>query len=220
MISSTMTIETWPIDRLVPYDKNPRLNDDAVTTNDPERWAPIPSFEGLYEVSSFGRVRRSCSSRNAPSGYYLQGRTTHDGYVKYSLFRRGRYRHMTGHRLVALAFLGSPPFPRAHVAHQDGNRKNNHLANLRWSTAVENEADKKRHETARGARPGERHHNAKLTAAIVAAMRRHATAGMKMSDIAHKFGVPKLTAYDAIVGKTWNTVTDPKPLGPTKRKAS
>lgn len=30
MIASTMTIETWPIDRLVPYDKNPRLNDDAV----------------------------------------------------------------------------------------------------------------------------------------------------------------------------------------------
>jgi len=30
MISSTMTIETWPIDHLIPYDKNPRLNDDAV----------------------------------------------------------------------------------------------------------------------------------------------------------------------------------------------
>ncbi|GIX04925.1 MAG: hypothetical protein KatS3mg114_0794 [Planctomycetaceae bacterium] len=30
MIASTMTIDTWPIDRLVPYDKNPRLNDDAV----------------------------------------------------------------------------------------------------------------------------------------------------------------------------------------------
>ncbi len=30
MIASTMTIETWPIDRPQPYDKNPRLNDDAV----------------------------------------------------------------------------------------------------------------------------------------------------------------------------------------------
>lgn len=30
MIASTMTIETWPIDRLIPYDKNPRLNDAAV----------------------------------------------------------------------------------------------------------------------------------------------------------------------------------------------
>jgi ParB-like chromosome segregation protein Spo0J len=25
-----MQIETWPIDRLIPYDKNPRINDDAV----------------------------------------------------------------------------------------------------------------------------------------------------------------------------------------------
>lgn len=30
MIATTMTIETWPIDRLIPYEKNPRLNDDAV----------------------------------------------------------------------------------------------------------------------------------------------------------------------------------------------
>ena len=30
MIASTMTIETWPIDRPQPYEKNPRLNDDAV----------------------------------------------------------------------------------------------------------------------------------------------------------------------------------------------
>ena len=30
MIASTMTIETWPVDRPMPYDKNPRLNDDAV----------------------------------------------------------------------------------------------------------------------------------------------------------------------------------------------
>ncbi|MFV0443621.1 MAG: ParB N-terminal domain-containing protein, partial [Planctomycetaceae bacterium] len=25
-----MQVETWPIDRLIPYVKNPRLNDDAV----------------------------------------------------------------------------------------------------------------------------------------------------------------------------------------------
>ncbi len=30
MIASTMQVETWSIDRLIPYDKNPRLNDDAV----------------------------------------------------------------------------------------------------------------------------------------------------------------------------------------------
>ncbi len=30
MIATAMTIETWPIDRPQPYDKNPRLNDDAV----------------------------------------------------------------------------------------------------------------------------------------------------------------------------------------------
>lgn len=215
-----MKIELKSIADIKRYPNNPRINDDSVAANDRERWAPIRSFEGLYEISSFGRVRRSSPSRNAPSGFLLKGRTTHDGYVKYSLFRSGRYRHVTGHRLVAIAFLGLPPFPRAHVAHQDGNRKNNRLSNLRWATPAENEADKRRHGTARGAAPGEQHHHSTLNTALVVAMRRHAIAGMNMSAIAGKFGVPKITAYDAIVGKTWNTVTDPKPLGRTRRKAS
>lgn len=29
-MTTMMQVETWPIDRLIPYDKNPRLNDDAV----------------------------------------------------------------------------------------------------------------------------------------------------------------------------------------------
>lgn len=218
-----MKIELRNVAEIRPYENNPRLNDeavDAVASDDHEHWAPIPGFEGLYEVSSFGRVRRSSSSRTAPSGYVLAARPTHDGYLKYSLFKCGRYRHVTGHRLVALTFLGPPPFPKAHVAHQDGDRRNNRLANLRWATAVENEADKQRHGTARGASPGERHHNAKLNAALVAAMRCHAIAGLDMSTIASKFGVPKITAYDAIVGKTWSTVTSPQPLQRTRRKVS
>ena len=218
-----MKIELRPLSEVRSYDKNPRLNDDAVdapASDDHEQWAPIPAFEGLYEVSSFGRVRRSSSSRTAPSGYVLVGRPTHDGYLKYSLYKGGRYRHVSGHRLVALTFLGPPPFPKAHVAHQDGDGKNNCLSNLRWATAVENEADKQRHGTARGASPGERHHNAKLNTALVVAMRRHAIAGLDMSTIASEFGVPKITAYDVIVGKTWSTVTNPQPLERTSRKVS
>ncbi|MCA9185217.1 MAG: ParB N-terminal domain-containing protein, partial [Planctomycetales bacterium] len=29
-MTTAMQVENWPVDRLVPYDKNPRLNDDAV----------------------------------------------------------------------------------------------------------------------------------------------------------------------------------------------
>ena len=199
----------------MPYDQNPRINDnavDAVAASHVEKWMPVPSFKDIYEVSTTGQVRRSSPSRTHPPGFILKPQSTHDGYVKYSLRKDGRYFHRTGHRLVALAFLGSPPFPNAQVAHNDGNRQNNCLSNLRWATPSENEADKKRHGTDRGAYPGERHHNAKLNASLVARMRRDVIAGMTKSHVARKYGVPNLTAYDAIVGKTWKTVTDPKPL--------
>jgi hypothetical protein len=184
-----------------------------------ERWAAIPGFEGLYEVSSCGRVRRS-ASRMAPASYLLKPRRTWDGYVHYGLSKRRRYRHIKVHRLVALAFLGPPPFPGAHVAHFDGDKTNNHLPNLRWATPAENEADKRRHGRCRGARPGERHHRAKLTAAQVAELRRLAATGRQFAALAPQFGVARLTAYDAIYGITWKTVSEPPPLPRRRRKAA
>ena len=86
------------------------------------------------------------------------------------------------------------------------------MSNLRWATPRDNEADKRRHGTKRGAHPGEGHHGAKLTVAIVQRMRRQAAAGLPLSAIAREFGVAKMTAYQAIVGQTWMTVMEPAPL--------
>ena len=211
-----MKVTTRSINEIKPYESNPRINDDAVDAvaapETEEIWAPAFKHEGLYEVSSFGRVRRSNPSRNAPAGYILKPRLTWDGYVEYGLYKRQRYWHVKAHRLVALAFLGFPPFPGAHVAHGDGDSTNNHVLNLRWTTPADNEADKRKHGTMRGAHPGEGHHGAKLTAAIVQHMRRQAAAGVAVHMISREFGVAKTTAYQAIVGQTWTTVTEPAPL--------
>ena len=225
-----MQVKLRTINELHPYEQNPRINDAAVDAvavsikefgfREHEMWAPIPGYEGLYEVSSCGRVRRASKSRTAPAGYVLKPRLTWDGYVTYSIWKAGRYWHVKAHRLVALAFLGPLPFPGAHVAHHDGARTNNRVSNLRWATPAENEADKRRHGTVRGAAPGERHHQAKLTAKVVAEMRRCAAAGETMQAIARRFGAAKITAYDAIVGKTWRTVTEPMPLERKRRATS
>ena len=216
-----MEVKLVPIGDIRPYEKNPRLNDaavDAVAAN--EVWAAVPGYEGLYEISSVGRVRRSSKSRMAPAGHVLRQRKTWDGYLKVSLSKHWRYWHTKAHRLVALAFLGPPPFPGAHVAHFDGDRTNNRLSNLRWATPAQNEADKRRHGSARGAPNGERHPGARLTASMVAAMRREAIAGQSVAAVAGRFGVPKLTAYDAIVGKTWCCVAEPAPLRPLTRRSA
>ena len=220
-----MKVELRDIQALRPYEQNPRVNEQAVeavakSLPSDELWAAVPGYEGLYEVSSCGRVRRRSKSRMAPAGYVLKQRSPRNGYCRCALFKHHRYWHTRTHRLVALAFLGPPPFPGAHVAHFDGDKANNHVSNLRWATPAENEADKRRHGSRRGAPPGERHPNARLTADLVAAMRRAAVAGHPATEIARRFGVPKLTAYSAMVGTTWSSMTIPAPLGHLRRTAS
>lgn len=177
-----------------------------------EAWKPVPGYEELYEVSSYGRVRRLKGCKMAPAGYELKVRLDIDGYPRYSLWKRGSYRAFKAHRLVALAFLGAPPFAGAHVAHFDGNKLNNHTSNLRWATPAENEADKKRHGRTRGAKPGAEHHGAKLNPALVMQLRHSVQAGQSIKAVARTFGIPYLTVYDAVVGNTWNCVVDPHPI--------
>jgi hypothetical protein len=221
-----MQIELRPLSEIKPYPGNPRQNDDAAfsdfsnnchNVDAPEIWVPIPNYEGSYEVSSFGRVRRSSRTNNVPAGYILKECTTWDGYIKYALSKRQKYWYVKAHRLVAIAFLGPPPFPRAHVAHTDGNKRNNHISNLRWATPAENEADKRRHGRVRGAPPGERHPFAKLTAEQVGLLRDMVATGKGVPEVAKQLNMSKQTAYDAAFGITWRTVTCPAPL--TRRRS-
>ena len=75
-----MEVEERPIGSIKPYENNPRLNEagvDAVaasSTTD-EMWRAVPGYEGLYEVSTHGRVRRSSKSKMAPAGYFLRLRS-------------------------------------------------------------------------------------------------------------------------------------------------
>lgn len=216
-----MGIETLRVERGGTHESTPRIIDAAATESKgrDEAWAAIPGYEGLYEVSSYGRVRRSSKSRMAPTGHVLKPRVTPDGYLRYGLSKHRRYWHVKAHRLVAITFLGPPPCLRSQVAHFDGDKMNNHLSNLRWATPRENEADKKRHGRVGGAPRGERHPQAKLTANTVKEMRRLAAAGTTVKSIAARFGAANQTAYDAIVGKTWKLVTEPQPVS-LRRRAS
>lgn len=53
-----------------------------------------------------------------------------------------------GHRLIALTFLGSQPSPlHTDVAHNDGNKLNNQVTNLRWALHRDNQMDMRKHGT-------------------------------------------------------------------------
>lgn len=96
-------------------------------------WAPIPGFP-LYEVSPDGRVR------NASRGTLRKIHSDADGYQRVCLNRDGRGFQRYVHRLVLEAFVG--PCPQGmEGCHQDGNKRNNVITNLRWDTHEANIID-------------------------------------------------------------------------------
>ena len=116
-----------------------------------ESWRPIPGFEGLYEVSDQGQVKSL--DRERPNkgggtarikGRLLKAVTNKDGYKQVDLYKNGKRRMSCVHELVCLAFHGPKP-EGMEVCHNDGNRANNRLENLRYDTRSANGYDRVKH---------------------------------------------------------------------------
>lgn len=143
--------------------------------NDSEQWRTVDGFNN-YEVSNFGRVRRSSgyNVRIAELQALKPWVCSATGYSKVCLRRDGKTFRRRVHTIVAETFIGPRPTPNHQVAHGDGVRTNNRVDNLRWATAVENSADTDRH----GTRVvGELHHNTKLSSNDIAAIRSRPNTG-------------------------------------------
>lgn len=94
-----------------------------------EIWKDVVGYEGLYQVSNLGRVKRN---RHIKSTSLDRG-----GYVTVSLCKKSNQKTLKMHRLVALSFIPNP-LRKKTVNHIDGNKKNNCVDNLEWSTYSEN----------------------------------------------------------------------------------
>lgn len=96
-----------------------------------EQWRPVVGWEGLYEVSSEGRVR---SFRRGANGRVLRPGIASHGYPTVAL---GRGNTQSVHVLVAAALLGPCPEGQE-VRHRDGKRTNPRATNLRYGTRSDN----------------------------------------------------------------------------------
>lgn len=118
-----------------------------------ETWRPVVGYEGSYEVSSHGRIRRLARTVIRKNGIPMRIQskmrtlsTDRSGYQIVSLPVGSKSRRKYVHHIVLDAFVGLRP-PHTECRHLDGNPQNNRLENLAWGTASENAHDRVRHGT-------------------------------------------------------------------------
>lgn len=172
-----------------------------------ERWEVIKGFPD-YSISDHGRVRRDIANRGARAGH-IHSPGTHgnkDNPHYFVILRRaGRSICQSVHRLVAIHFIGDPPFPGAKVLHEDDIGTHNYWENLRWGTSKDNANDRKMnkgwHDLSGSSNPA-----ALLNEEQVIEIRRLLDIGVCGSCIGKIYSISKETVYAIKQKRSWMNV--------------
>lgn len=121
-------------------------------------WRPVLGYEGLYEVSDQGEVRRPLTARGhgVSPGALIRPWVLRGRYLHVHLHRPGHRKGIKVHRIVAFAFHGDPE-PGQVVRHLNGDHTDNRSVNLAWGTMLENSDDRRAHGTNRNRNTGKTH---------------------------------------------------------------
>lgn len=107
-----------------------------------EEWRDIAEYEGLYQVSDWGRVK-SLSRWHSRKEKILKGCLSKGGYLRVILCKDNFQKNKSVHRLVAETFIPNPE-NKPQVGHlkalPDGteDKTANEVWNLAWMTPLEN----------------------------------------------------------------------------------
>lgn len=109
-----------------------------------EIWKPVVGYEGFYDVSNLGsvrRVKRSLLHKGRHVAYVkpmiMKLSVDTYGYKTVELSVNRKRKRTAVHRLVALAFIPNPK-GKTQVNHKDLDKTNNVVTNLEWTTPKEN----------------------------------------------------------------------------------
>lgn len=130
-------------------------------------WRDIEGYEECYQVSDLGEVRsltrvRPLRSRSGSmtvkvfQGCLMKTGINNSGYELAYLCKNSKRKALTVHRLVAKAFIPNPS-DLPEVNHKDGDKLNNRVSNLEWSSI----SDNRKHAYDTGLQPNKVFKNAK-----------------------------------------------------------
>lgn len=107
-----------------------------------ETWRDVVGYEGLYIVSSYGKVVSTPKLLRTPSTTFMSKpreisqSESKGGYLRVGLTKDGAQKHLFVHRIVAEAFIGIRRDMT--VNHKDENKRNNHADNLEYMSRADN----------------------------------------------------------------------------------
>lgn len=109
-----------------------------------EEFRDIPGYEGIYQVSNFGRVKSLARETSNGTGVYISKEKILTQFINKCYYcsylsKNSKTKTFTVHQLVAMAFLNHTPCGfKLVVNHKDLNKLNNNLSNLELVSHREN----------------------------------------------------------------------------------
>ena len=106
-----------------------------------EMWKDIPGYEGIYQASTLGKIRRIDGKNgkyfiDSKKNFVLKGEIAHNGYLRYYLCNKDMVKkHYFGHRLVMMAFSKETG---QCINHKNGDKLDNRICNLEWCSFTYN----------------------------------------------------------------------------------